>query len=404
MFIDLSPLKNNPQYRKLFIGQTVSFFGSMMTYVAVPFQAYEITKSSFHVGLISSLQLIPLLIAGLYGGALADSVDRRKLLIYSEWGLFFCSLGFMANAMMGQPSYVILALLASLSSALVGIHRPAMDAIVPQIVNRKDLNSVAALGSLRYAIGAVGGPALGGILISQVGVTATFGLDALTFLISIWALSSMNSIQIPQALEKIDWNSILEGLKYAWHQPIILGTYLVDIIAMLFAMPMALYPQLADEFKQPSLLGLLYAAIPLGAAAISIFSKPLDKIERQGAGVILSATFWGIFIILMAFAPNLYWMAAALFLAGAADSISAIYRSTIWNETIPTNIRGRLGSLNMLSYMVGPLLGNIRAGSMAAVSSSFISILSGGILCTIACIACIWIFPKFWSYKRIAVK
>lgn len=402
MFIDLSPLKRNLQYRKLFIGQTVSFFGSMVSYVAIPYQAYEITKSSFHVGLISSLQLIPLLIAGLYGGALADSIDRRKLLVYSEIGLFLCCLGLVANSFSSSPSYAILAIVAAASSALVGIHRPAMDALVPQIVDRKDLNSVAALGSLRYAIGAVGGPALGGILISQIGVPYTFALDALTFLISIWALMSMQSVQIPEALEKIDLSSILEGLKYAWHQPIILGTYLVDIIAMLFAMPMALYPQLADEFKQPSLLGLLYAAIPLGAAFVSIFSKPLDKFERQGAGVILAATFWGVFIVFMAFSPNLYWMAAALFLAGAADSVSAIYRSTIWNETIPTNIRGRLGSLNMLSYMVGPLLGNIRAGSMAAVSSSFISILTGGILCTIACVGCIWIFPKFWNYRRLS--
>lgn len=400
MFIDLSPLRHNLQFRKLFIGQTVSFLGSMMTYVAVPFQAYEITKSSFLVGLISSIQLVPLLLAGLYGGALADSVDRRKLMLASEWGLFICSLGFVANCFLPNPSYILLALLAALSSALVGIHRPAIDALVPQIVEKKHLTAVAALGSLRYAIGAVAGPALGGILISQFGAAATYTVDALTFLISIWALSSMQSIPIPQALEKISFASILEGLRYAYTTPVILGTYLVDIIAMVFAMPMALYPQLADEFQQKSQLGLLYAAIPLGAGFISLFSKPLDKFNRHGAGVILSATIWGVFIVCMAFAPNLYWMALALFMAGVADSVSAIYRSTIWNEVIPTNIRGRLGSLNMLSYMVGPLIGNVRAGTVASISSTHISILSGGVLCTLACAACVWIFPQFWNYRR----
>ncbi len=399
MFIDLSPLKENTEYRKLFIGQTVSFFGSMMTYVAIPYQAYEITKSSFHVGLISTFQLIPLLAAGLYGGALADATERRKLLLWSEIGLFVCTLGFILNSYLSQPSYYLLVLIAALSSVLVGIHRPAMDAIVPQIVKKEHLPAVAALGSLRYSIGAVAGPALGGILISQFGTISTYSIDALTFLISAFAIYKMKSVQIPFAENNVSFKSILEGIRYAYKTPVILGTYLVDIIAMVFAMPMALYPQMVSEMNISSKLGWLYAAIPLGAATTSIFSKPFSKIKRHGAGVIMAATAWGIFIILMAFTQNIYIILSCLILAGAADNVSAIYRSTIWNEVIPANIRGRLGSLNMLSYMVGPLIGNVRAGSMAAMTNTHISILSGGILCTVICFACIWIFPKFWDYQ-----
>ncbi|MCM2354903.1 MAG: MFS transporter [Pseudobdellovibrio sp.] len=403
MFVDLSPLKNNAEFRKLFTGQTVSFFGSMMSYVAIPYQTYEITKSSFLVGLISSVQLVPLLIAGLYGGALADMVDRRKLLLIAEAGLFITMLLFLVNSMLPNPSIVILMILAAVSSALVGLHRPAMDAIVPQLVEKKDLQAVAALGSLRYAIGAVAGPALAGVLIAAVGVKATYAIDALTFLISIWALWLMKPVPTPEALEKADLNSIKEGIRFAYKNPLILGTYLVDIVAMVFAMPLALFPQLAEEFNQKKHLGLLYAAMPIGAGVVSLFSKPLNKYNRHGAGVILAATVWGIFVTLMAFSPDLLWMSAALFMAGAADSVSAIYRSTIWNEVIPPNVRGRLGSLNMLSYMVGPLIGNMRAGSMAAITGTHHSILWGGVLCVIACASCIWIFPTFWNYRSATV-
>lgn len=400
MFINLRPLTHNKQYRLLFIGQTVSFFGSMMTYVAIPYQVYAITKDSFWVGLVSIVQLIPLVLAGLYGGALADAIDRRRLLLWSEWALFVCAVLLAINSYLASPILIVLIVLTALSSALTGIHRPAMDAIVPQIVEKNELNAVGALGSLRYAIGATAGPALGGILIVKYGAVATYIIDACTFLVSIWAISSMKSVEIPGAKAKADLRSIAEGIKYATSQPIIMGTYLVDIIAMLFAMPIALYPQIVDEFKQLEYIGWLYAAIPLGAGAISLFSRPLDRIDRQGAGVIVSATIWGIFIVAMAFAPSIQWMAVCLFMAGMADSVSGIYRQTIWNEVIPTNIRGRLGSLNMLSYMIGPLIGNARAGTIASYTSTHISILSGGILCVVGCVACIWVFPKFWAYKR----
>ena len=389
MFIDLTVLKVNREYRKLFLGQTVSYIGSMMTYVAIPYQVYDLTKSSFLVGLVSTIQLIPLLVFALYGGVLADSVPRLKLLIRSEIGLFLVALLFMTNSLMTNPSIWLLFVLAAISSALIGLHRPAMDAIVPQLVSKEHLNTVSALGSLRYAVGAVAGPALAGILISQVGVAITYLIDAVSFLMSVFFLQQMLPVESVKNESTTGIAAIKEGFHYAAKQPVILGTYLVDIIAMLLAFPMALFPQIVDELNQKSQIGYLYAAIPLGAGFVSIFSKPLDKVKRQGAGVILAAIFWGIFVAAMAFGPNVYWMAAALFLAGAADSVSAIFRGTIWNEVIPSAIRGRLGSLNVLSYMIGPLIGNMRAGTLASATSTFTSVFSGGVLCAVACIACI---------------
>lgn len=400
MVLNLKPLIRNPQFRLLFIGQTVSFIGSMMTYVAIPYQVYQMTKDSFVVGLFSALQLVPLVLAGMYGGALADSVDRRKLLIWSEIALATCAAGLVFNSLSPQPSIVALAILSALSSAFVGIHRPAMDALLPQIVSRDEMTAAVSLGSMRYAIGAIAGPALAGVLIAEYGVPWTYVLDTMTFVVSVACLWMMKSVVIPDAKAKADLGSILEGLKYALSQPVIMGTYLVDIIAMVLAMPMALYPAIAEQLGQTSKIGWLYAAMPVGAGVLAFFSGWLHKLERQGAGVILSATAWGVFIVAMAFAPDLLWMSVCLALAGAADSISGIYRQTIWNEVIPANKRGRLGSLNMISYMIGPLLGNARAGAIAGVSSNHVSILSGGVLCVIGCISCVWIFPKFWAYRR----
>lgn len=399
MFINLSPLKNNKEYRLLFLGQTVSFIGSMMSYVAIPYQIYQITQSSFQVGLLGAIQLIPLIIAGMYGGALADNMDRRKLLLISESALTICTGLLVINSLLPHPSVILLFIAAGLSSVFVGLHRPAMEAITPQIVSKEDYPAVAALGSLRYSIGAIAAPALGGWLIAQYGIPWTYGIDALTYLFSLVCLYRMKAVIAPKSEKGVSLASIVDGLKYAIHNPVILGTYVVDIIAMIFAMPMALFPSLSVQWGGANAAGWLYAAIPIGALVISVLSGRFSHYKRYGAGVILSAVVWGVFIIALAFAGHLYIAVACLALAGAADAVSAIYRQTIWNESIPMDFRGRLAGLNMLSYMTGPMLGNARAGFVASVSSNDMSILSGGILCVLACLSMIWVLPKFWAYQ-----
>ncbi len=399
MFINLSPLKNNREYRLLFLGQTVSFIGSMMSYVAIPYQIYQLTKSSFQVGLLGAIQLVPLIIAGMYGGALADNMDRRKLLLISELALSVCTGLLIVNSLLPNPSVILLFIAAGLSSIFVGLHRPAMEAITPQIVSKEDYPAVAALGGLRYSIGAIVAPALGGWLIAQFGISWTYGIDTLTYVFSLICLYRMKSVIAPKSEKGVSVASIVEGLKYAVHNKVILGTYVVDIIAMIFAMPMALFPSMAEHWGGANAAGWLYSAIPIGALVISLLSGKLSSYKRYGAGVILAAIVWGIFIIALAFAGNLYLAVACLAMAGAADAISAIYRQTIWNESIPMDFRGRLAGLNMLSYMTGPMLGNARAGFVASVSSNYMSILSGGVLCVIGCLAMIWVLPKFWAFE-----
>lgn len=399
MLIDLGPLKNNKQYRLLFLGQTISFFGSMMSYVAIPYQIFQLTQSSFQVGLLGAVQLIPLVIAGMYGGALADNMDRRKLLLFSEIALAICTVLLIINTLLPSPSVILLFFLAALSSVFVGLHRPAMEAITPQIVSKDDYAAVAALGSLRYSIGAIAAPALGGILIAKYGIAFSYGFDTATYIISLFCVWKMKSVVAPKSEKGVSLDSIRDGLMYAIKQPVILGTYIVDILAMVLAMPMALFPAMSVNWGGATAAGWLYAGIPVGALAVSLFSGALSKYKRFGAGVIVSATVWGVFIALLAYATNLWVAVAFLALAGAADSVSAIYRQTIWNESIPMDFRGRLAGLNMLSYMIGPLIGNARAGFIASTTSNFWSILSGGILSVIACLATIWVLPKFWKYR-----
>lgn len=399
MFINLNPIIKNRDYRYLFLGQTISFFGSMMTYVAIPYQIYLLTKNSFLVGLLGVIQLAPLVISGLYGGALADVMDRRKMLLTSEFLLAICTLILSANCFLSEPSVVLLFIVAALSSVFVGFHRPAMEAMTPQIVSKEDYPAVAALGGLRYAVAAVSAPAFAGWLIATAGIEWTYLMDASTYIISLVCLAAIRRVAIPSNAEKAGWSSIKNGFKYACSQPVILGTYIVDIVAMIFAMPMALFPSMSENWGGAKAAGWLYAAISIGAFMTSLLSGLFSKIKKYGSAVIVSATLWGCFIVALAFAKNLYLAVACLALAGAADGASGIYRQTIWNESIPDNYRGRLAGLNMLSYMIGPLLGNARAGFAASISSNFASILSGGIMCVIGCLALIKLLPDFWKYQ-----
>lgn len=400
MFIKLSLLKTNRNYRFLYLAQFISYIGSMMTYVAIPYQIYELTKSSFWVGILGTIQLVPLLVFGLMGGVTADSMNRKKIIITAEIFLALASLGLFFNSYSTVPAAAFIFVIAACMSALVGFHRPAMEAITPQIVAKEDLTQIAALNSFKFSFCAILGPAISGLIIAHFGLKVIYFLDFLTFLLSIYFLQK---VKIPTfaVKEKTEaaFQSIRSGIKYALSRPELIGTYLVDILAMIFAMPMALYPSMAASWGGPTAAGWLYSAIPAGSLIVSLFSGWTQKVQRHGAAVIIAATFWGFAIVALAFADSLWLAFVCLLLAGAADMISAVFRSTIWNETIPTDKRGRLASLEMISYMSGPMLGNARAGYVASVSSNFTSILTGGIFCVIATLACIWLLPKFWSYN-----
>lgn len=371
----------------------------MITYVAVPDQIWELTHSSLAVGMLGAVQLVPLLLFALLGGAYADSMDRRKLLVISEVFLALGSLILAVNALLPRPSVFLVFGVSAAMSALNGFHRPALDALTPRLVNRDDLRAVAALSSLRYSLSAIAGPALGGFLIGRLGISSTYWIDFLTFLISIASLAAIRKMPPPEG-HKPGLTSILEGLRYARSRPELIGTYVVDMVAMTFAMPMALFPSMSENWGGAQSLGWLYSAMAMGFLASTLISGWSRKVERHGVAVIAGATVWGIAIVGLGFAQGLLSALLCLALAGAGDNVSAIFRGTIWNETIPGDLRGRLAGVEMISYLSGPLIGNVRAGWVASMSSNRVSIVSGGFVCIAGILLCIPLLPAFWRYRR----
>jgi MFS family permease len=228
----------------------------------------------------------------------------------------------------------------------------------------------------------------------------TFGVDAATFALSLAALAGIRAMPPAADAPRAGLSSIVEGLRYATRRPELIGTYLVDIVAMAFAMPMAVFPALAEQWGGSSAVGYLYSGMNVGAFLITLFSKWTASVERRGAAVVISAALWGVAIVALGFANSLPVAVACLVLAGAADMVSALFRMTIWNETIPSVIRGRMAAIEQLSYMTGPLLGNARAGFMAERFGLGPSIVWGGIICTVCVVACVPLLPAFWRYTK----
>ncbi|HEX8823419.1 MAG TPA: MFS transporter [Archangium sp.] len=398
MLIDLTPLRRYRDFRLLFLGQLVSFLGSMITYVAVPYQVYELTKSNLMVGLLGTVQLVPVLIFGLVGGSVADTMDRRKLLLVSEALLALGALGLALNAALPQPSLWFIFILAALMQTVNGFHRPAMDAMTQKLVRVEDLPSVAALGSLRYSVGAVAGPALGGLLIAVAGTKMAYVVDLVSFTVSLGALWMMERMPPPESSRESGLGLILEGLRYAMKRPELIGTYVVDIVAMTFAFPTALFPAMAEQWGGAAVAGALFSAMSVGSLVMTTFSGWTARVRRRGAAVVVAAALWGLAVLGFGFAPNLPLALFFLGLAGAADMVSGLFRGVIWNETIPNELRGRMAGIEMISYMTGPLIGNARAGWVATLTSTRMSVISGGVLCVVGVVLCGFLLPAFWRY------
>jgi MFS family permease len=400
MLLDIGPLKRHRDFRLLYAGQFVSAIGSFLTYVALPVQIYDLTKSSAIVGLLGTAQLIPVAITALWGGAVADRVDRRRLLLWCEALLILGSLALVLNSMLPKPSVTTLFLIAAFMSGMSGFHSPALESLTPQLVDRDELAAVSALSSLHRTVAAVGGPALAGICIATFGLPFAFGLDVATFVVSLCALAAIRSIPPAEHAPPVSFASIREGLSYAMSRQELIGSYVVDIIAVMCAMPMAVFPALAEHWGGPHAVGYLYSAMSVGALLITLFSGWTKHVSRRGAGIALAAIAWGMAIIALGYANSLVLAVTCLILAGAADMVSGLFRMTLWNETIPTHLRGRLAAIEQLSYMTGPLLGNARVGFMAERFGVARAITWGGIACVVGVTALLPLIPRFWLYRR----
>ena len=396
--IDLAPLRKSKDFSLLWAAGLISYFGSMITYVAVPFQIKELTDSYVAVAISGLVEIVPLVIFGLYGGVLADALDRKKLIWVTEaLSLLFTGM-LLINSMMDSPNLLLIYIVSGLFAATSGLRQPAMQAALPRLVDHEDMTAAAALMSLRWQVGVIVGPAIGGILISTYSVAVGYAADIATFIISIALIAFMKKIPPSHEAEAPSLSALIDGVKYAFSRKDLLGTYLIDLAAMFFAMPTALIPFWADQLGAPWALGLLYAAGTIGSIAITLTSGWTKNVHFYGRAIMWAAIGWGVAIALSG-ATNYLWLVLLfLTLAGASDMISALFRSAMWNQTIPDNLRGRLAGIELLSYSLGPLAGQMRAASMAAVTTLSISVTSGGIICVIVVVLLASFLPDFRKF------
>ena len=396
--IDLSPLKKYRDFKLLFTAGLFSYFGSMITFVALPFQVKELTGSFWAVGLIGVVEIIPLIVFGLYGGVLADYLDRKKMIWFTEFGTLIATSILLINSLQEKPSVILIFVIAAIFAALSGLKRPSQDAILPRLVNHDDLPSASALMSLRWQFGGIVGPSVGGIIIASYGAGAAYFIDCLTFVISLALIWQVRSVPPLDKSTPPSMAGLMEGLNYAFKRKDLLGTYVVDLAAMFLAMPMALFPFWADEIGAPYALGFFYSSITFGAVLVTLLSGWMRNYPHHGRAVIIGALGWGVAIVAAGSSNSLVLVITCLDIDGAFDQVSALFRGFIWNQSIPDELRGRLAGIEMLSYLLGPLGGQARAGGMAAMSSLRTSIVGGGLLCIgfVSLIAAV--MPKFRSY------
>ena len=394
--IDLSPLRKSADFRNLWAAGLISYFGSMITYVAVPFQIKELTNSYVAVAISGLIEILPLVIFGLYGGVLADAIDRKKLIWATEaLSLIFTGL-LLINSLVDSPSILLIYIVSGLFAAVSGLRQPAMQAALPRLVDHEDMTAASALMSLRWQVGVIIGPTIGGVLISTFSVAVGYAADISTFVISLILLAMMRNIPPSKEAEKPSLAALFDGLKYAFARKDLLATYLIDLAAMFFAMPTALIPFWADQLGTPWALGLLYAASTVGSIAVTLTSGWTKSVRFYGRAIMWAAIGWGAAIALAGATDYLALVLLFLALAGASDMVSALFRSAMWNQTIPDNLRGRLAGIELLSYSLGPLAGQMRAAGMAAAFTLTFSVTFGGIICMI----CVALLASFFPILR----
>jgi len=396
--IDLTPLRSSRDFRLVFTASGVSAIGSYLTFVSIPYQVFVLSHDPLLVGLIGLCELVPLLFMAFVGGALADYLDRRLLVVVGE--ILFAALTgvLLINSLAGRPQMWLLFVVAGLSTTIDGIQRPALDAVVPRLVVPEQIPAAGALNSLRMNVAALAGPALAGVLLQGVGLAWVYAIDMATFAVSLTCLAFVRRVPPPPAPDRPSLRSVVTGLRYAVNRKELLGTYLVDINAMFFGMPQALYPFVADRLGGPAVLGLLYAAPSAGSLVATVTSGWSARVRRHGMAVILAAGAWGVAIVGFGFANSLWLAVLTLALAGAADMVSGLFRGIIWNQTIPDHLRGRLAGIEMLSYTSGPTLGNLESGVVARFAGVGGSIVWGGVLCVAGTVALAALLPEFRRY------
>jgi MFS family permease len=400
LVVDLTPLRVSRDYRRLWIGQTLSLTLGEVTYVALPFQVYQLTGSTFAVGAIAIVELVPLLSLTLIGGAAADALDRRRLLVWTEAGTAVSIVGLVVNAALPHPTVVLCFVFAFFAAAFSSFGAGAARSLIPRLVPAEHIPAALALNTLYGNVGAVIGPAFGGVLIATIGLTGAYTVGAAGFLASLTAFWLLPSIVPIGGGERVGIASVIAGFRYLGRQRVVLGCFLIDTIAMVFGMPTSLFPALAlSRFNAGGfVVGLLFAAPGLGALVASLLSGWIAHVRRQGVAIVVAATLWGVAITAFGFATTLPVAMALLAAAGCADAFSAVLRGTIMFANTPDAYQGRVSAAYLAQVTSAPRLGNLEAGAVASLTSVRFSIVSGGIACIAGCLALILFIPSLIRY------
>jgi MFS family permease len=403
LLVDLEPVKRDRDFRMLWLGQIVNGLGRQVTVVALPFELWHLTNNSLSIGLLALVQLVPILIFSLGGGAVADAVDRRRLLIGTQILLAASSLGLALLALQPAPSIWAFYAVAFVAAGVGAVDGPARASAIPRLVPRERLPAAIAVNWLSGQTVSIAGPVAAGLIIAVSGVATAFAFDVATFVASLMALLVIAPIPPHPDAARPSLRSIAEGLRFARDRRILMATFAIDFDAMIFGMPSSLFPQLALTVFNAGAAGygLLTAAPALGAFVGAAFSGWMGRIRRPGRGVVVAVAGWGAAIVGFGMLTASFPLALlCLAVAGAADVFSAVLRSSIVQLATPDRLRGRLSSIHMLVVTTGPRFGDAEAAGVAALAGPQFSVVSGGILCLIGLVAVVRFFPQLLAYEH----
>ena len=397
--VDFSPLRDYPDYRRLWIGQAITFVGAEMALVALPFQIWQLTHSTLALGLFSLTELVPLLTLTLAGGAVADAFDRRRMVLVTETLQAVGVSGLLVNAALPHPSIVAVFVFATVVAACFSAGVGAMRSLPQRLLPEEVFAQAGALDSIYYGLGGVAGPALAGVIIGAAGLPAVYAIGTGSFAATVVALWGLPQMPPHPDADRPGIRSVVEGFRFVAREKVILGFFLVDTNAMVFGMPLGLFPAIAAHFGDPTLVGYLYSAPAAGALIAGLGSGWVAHVRRQGVVVVAAASLWGVAIFGFAYADR-FWLALVLIgLAGLADQVSAIFRNAMLLALTPDRLLGRVRGIEFAQVASAPSLGSLEAGVVASLTSIRISVASGGLLCVAGTLASAAAFPALVRYE-----
>jgi len=397
ILVDTTPLRESRDFRLLFSGQLISIMGTQLTVVAIPYQVYSMTHSTLQVGAISLAQLIPFLFGALSAGPIGDAVDKRRIMIWTAAAMMLTSGAMAVNAAVAHPSLVVLYVVSSLAAGLMGFSNTARMAAVPSMVERRHFAAAAAMTQIVFQLGVIVGPALSGLLLG-IGLPLVYALDAASFVVATITSAMLRPIPPHEGARGLSpWESTKEGLRYLRSRQALQGVYLIDINAMVFGMPRALFPAMAASvFGGGTIaLGFLYAAPGVGALIGAVTTGWVANLRRQGWAVIVAVCVWGAAIAVFGLVDTLWVGLVLLAVAGWADVISAVLRNTILQTSIPERFRSRMSSIQMAVVQGGPRVGDMESGAVATLTSVEFSVISGGLACIVGAAVIGALMPVF---------